>query len=590
MPNPSHLEEIRERYAIERDRRIRAEGNAQYQEIDPSVDPSAEPIERSPLRDQVEVAVIGAGLSGLVVAVELRRVGVESIRLIDRAGDVGGTWYWNRYPAAQCDVESYIYMPLLEEMGYLPTMKYAYQPEIFAHCQAIARKFDLYRDACFQTGVESLNWDDAEGLWTISTDRGDVMKAQFVVLAGGILQQPKFPEIPGLSAFSGNVFHSSRWDYSYTGGGPGPDGGGLPNLRDKRVGVIGTGATGLQIVTPLANAAQHVYVFQRTPTAVLPRNNKATDPEWAKALRPGWQDERMELFQRRLSGILDETDLVDDEWTRSVAPVISAHMAALFGGPDERLRAETVDMETMDVVRNRVAATVHAPDTAAALMPYYSMPCKRPSFHDEFLDTFNRPNVTLVETLGQGPDKITEAGVVVAGREYEVDCLILATGFSLAQGIVASWRVDMVGRDGLPLFEYWGMGMRTFHGVLVRNFPNLFFDSVTQNAGVANFTCNVVELAKYIAYIVGQMRERGYTRVEPTTAAEDAWVEAFAAAEPDSHVTFYRACTPGFYNNEGHLENVPKLGPSLLYGRSVAFYDAIRGWQKKGTLEELDLS
>ena len=240
MPNPSHLEEIRERYAIERDRRIRAEGNAQYQEIDPSLDPSAEPIQRSPLRDQVEVAVIGAGLSGLVVAVELRRVGVESIRLIDRAGDVGGTWYWNRYPAAQCDVESYIYMPLLEEMGYLPTMKYAYQPEIFAHCQAIARKFDLYRDACFQTGVESLNWDDAEGLWTISTDRGDVMKAQFVVLAGGILQQPKFPEIPGLSAFSGNVFHSSRWDYSYTGGGPGPDGGGLPNLRDKRVGVIGT--------------------------------------------------------------------------------------------------------------------------------------------------------------------------------------------------------------------------------------------------------------------------------------------------------------------------------------------------------------
>jgi cation diffusion facilitator CzcD-associated flavoprotein CzcO len=590
MSNSSHVDEVRRIYANERARRLRDEGNAQYEKIDPSLDPWAEPVERSPLRDQVDVAVIGAGLSGLVAAVELRRAGIERIRLIDRAGDVGGTWYWNRYPAAQCDVESYIYMPLLEEMGYIPTMKYVYQPEILAHCQALARSFDLYRDACFQTGVQQLTWDDVDGLWSISTDRGDAMRARYVVIAGGILQLPKFPAIPGLSDFRGKVFHSSRWDYSYTGGHPGRDGGGLPNLRDKAVGVIGTGATGLQIATPLADAARHLYVFQRTPTAVLPRNNMPTDPEWLKTLKPGWQAERMEFFHRRGSGILGEQDLVEDEWTRVVAPVLAAHQAALFGGPEERAQAELVDMEAMDAVRQRVTATVRDPKTAAALMPFYVMPCKRPSFHDEFLETFNRPNVTLVDTAGQGPEKITGTGVVVAGQEYEVDCLILATGFFSASGIVASWEVEIVGRDGMPLSEYWGMGMRTFHGVHVHNFPNLFIDSVIQTAGTINFTSNVVELAQYIAYVIGEAQARKCARVEPTTEAEDAWVEELTAAEPDSHVEFYQACTPGFYNNEGHLENVGRLGPSFLLGRSVEFYEAIRKWREQGTFEGLQLT
>jgi cation diffusion facilitator CzcD-associated flavoprotein CzcO len=590
MPNLNHLDVIRDRYATERARRLRADGNAQYEELDPGLDPWADPIERSPLRDQVDVAVMGAGLSGLVAAVELRRAGVERIRLIDRAGDVGGTWYWNRYPAAQCDVESYIYMPLLEELDYMPTMKYVYQPEIFAHCQAIARKFDLYRDACFQTGVVELRWDEADGFWTISTDRGDAMRARFVVAGGGFLQLPKLPGIPGLSSFGGKIFHSSRWDYVYTGGHPGREGGGLPNLHDKAVGLVGTGATGLQVVTPLAEASRHLYIFQRTPTAVLPRGNKPTDAEWVKTLLPGWQAERIEFFHRRGSGILDEHDLVEDEWTRVVARVVAAHRAALIGGPEEGAFAELTDLEAMDEVRRRVATTVRDPQTAAALMPYYSMPCKRPSFHDEFLETLNRPNVTLVDTAGKGPDRVTETGVVVAGREYKVDCLVLATGFSTGRGAVAGWGIEVVGRNGLRLSQHWSSGPRTFHGIHVRNFPNLFLDSVIQTAGTLNYTSNVIEIAEYIAYVVAETRARGFTRLEPTSAAEDAWVKEVAAAEPESHIEFYRTCTPGFYTNEGHLENVPRLGTSLLHGRSVEFYDAIRSWRKEGTLEGLDLT
>jgi cation diffusion facilitator CzcD-associated flavoprotein CzcO len=590
MPDPSHLDEIRERYASERARRLRAEGSAQYEDLNPSIDPWAEPIERGALRDEVDVAVVGAGLSGLITAVELRRAGVERIRLLDRAGDVGGTWYWNRYPAAQCDVEAYIYLPLLEEMAYMPTMKYVYQPEILGHCQAIARKFNLYRDACFQTGVDELRWDEEVGLWTVTTDRGDSMRARYVVVAGGFLQLPKLPGIPGLPEFEGKVFHSSRWDYDYTGGHPGRDGGGLPKLHDKRVGLVGTGASGLQIATPLADAARHLYVFQRTPTAVLPRDNRPTDPEWAKTLQPGWQAERIEFFHRRGSGILDEYDLVDDQWTRVIAPVVAAHRAALVGGPEERAQAELVDVTAMDEVRRRVAAAVKDPQTAAALMPYYFMPCKRPSFHDEFLNTFNRPNVTLVDTAGKGPDKITSSAVVVAGREYEVDCLILATGFATGRGTMASWGIEVVGRDGLRLSHHWGAGMRTFHGVHVRNFPNLLLDSVTQTAGTLNYTSNVVEIAKYISYVVAETQARGRSRLEPTSAAEDSWVKEVTEAEPEAHVAFYRSCTPGFYSNEGHLEGVSRLGTSLLNGRSVEFYDAIRRWREDGALEGLELA
>ena len=309
---------LRDKYREERDKRLRPEGNEQYVEItaefsDYVEDPYVEPgFTREPLFDEVEVAIIGGGFGGLLMGARLREAGFERIRLIDRAGDVGGTWYWNRYPGAMCDVESYVYLPLLEEMGYIPKHKYSFAPEILEYSRSIARRFGLYEDACFQTGVTELRWDEVDGRWIISTDRGDRMRARFVAMANGPLSRPKLPGIPGINDFSGHTFHTSRWDYRYTGG---DSSGGLAGLRGKRVGIIGTGATAIQCIPHLAESAEHLYVFQRTPSSVDVRNNRETSPEWAATLEPGWQQQRMDNFNILVSGGDQEVDLVADGWT-----------------------------------------------------------------------------------------------------------------------------------------------------------------------------------------------------------------------------------------------------------------------------------
>ena len=587
----SPLDEVRTRYAAERARRVRDDRDAQYGYLDDAPDPWNERVERAPLTDVVDVAVVGAGLSGLTTAATLKKEGVERVRLIDRAGDVGGTWYWNRYPAAQCDVESYVYLPLLDEMGYVPTEKYAYQGEILAYLQSVARRFDLYRDACFHTGVEDAAWDEAEQLWVVETDRGDRFRAHFLVLSGGFLQRPKLPAIPGLSEFQGTMFHSSRWDYAYTGGGPGRDGGGLPGLRDKRVGVIGTGASGLQIVTPLAKAAEHLVVFQRTPSTVLPRNNRPTDPEWASILRPGWHRERVEFFEQWTNGRFDQPDVIADGWTEVYAPVAVRHGAGLAGGPQEQEQAELADLAAMDRVRQRIAETVRDPDTAAALMPYYPMLCKRVGFHDDYLDAFNRPNVTLVDTRGAGVEKVTANAVIAEGREYELDLLILATGFDTVRGYLRSWGFDVVGRAGLRLSEHWRDGMRTMHGVTVRHFPNLFLvAALTQNAITVNYGAHAGVMAEHISYVVGEARSRGHAVVEASEQAEAAWADMVASTASERQTEFLRSCTPGYYNNEGNLESRTRQGSARLGGGSVAYHEILRGWRSAGTLSGLDCS
>jgi cation diffusion facilitator CzcD-associated flavoprotein CzcO len=588
MPELTHLEKIRNQYAQERARRIRADGTSQYVD-DATGDQWAETAHREPLRDRVDVAIIGAGLSGLTCAVELRKAGLERIRLVDRAGDVGGTWYWNRYPAAQCDVESYIYLPYLEELGFMPSQKYVYQPEILKHLQSVASKYDLYKDSCFHTDVTEMTWNDADGLWTVHTDRGDAFEAQFLVTAGGFLQRPKRAGIPGLSEFQGKVFHSSRWDYGYTGGGPGRDGGGLPGLRDKRVGLIGTGASGLQILTPLAEAARQVYVFQRTPVVVLPRNNRPTDPDWAGSLEPGWHRQRMETFTRLGNGYLHEDDPIQDGWTQVVFKVMMAAGAGFFGGPQEREHGELVDLETMDSVRQRVADLVKDPETAASLMPYFRLMCKRPSFHDEYLQSYNRPNVTLVDTHGKGPEKFTETAAVVEGREYEIDCLILATGFDLLHGVLNQWRVDAVGRDGLRLSDYWQDGLRTFQGIFVHNFPNLFLHSTTQTAGPPNYTSSSIEISEQIAHAITQLRERGCRRIEATAEAEAEWVHRVRSIVPEAYRDYTRACTPGFYNNEGDVDSKSGVGRDNYMAGAVVYYDFLRSWRADAAMPGVEM-
>jgi len=584
---------LRERYLAERDKRLRTEGNEQYIEISGEYaryleDPYVSPVERAPLFDTVDVAVIGGGFGGLLAGARLRESGVEDIRVIEKGGDFGGTWYWNRYPGAACDVESYIYLPLLEEIGYVPKEKYSKAPEILEHSRAIGRHFDLYRNACFQTEVTEMRWDDVEGVWVIHTNRGDAMKARFVVMANGPLHRPKLPGIEGIETFRGHTFHTSRWDYDYTGGSSEGD---LVKLTGKRVGIIGTGATAVQCVPHLGAHADQLYVFQRTPSSIDVRNNRPTDPEWASSLRPGWQQERMDNFNALVSGGFAAEDLVNDGWTDIIGNLLIRlrKEATPDLSPEGLARnLEIADFEKMNSIRARVDAIVGDPSTAEALKPWYRQFCKRPCFHDEYLQTFNRPTVHLVDTNGRGVDRITERGVVANGVEYEIDCLIYATGFEVGTEYTRRAGYEVVGRDGTTLTQKWEDGARTFHGFHSVGFPNCFIVSNIQSGFTVNFPHMLNEQSKHIAYILEQARSRGITRIEATPEAEDRWVDTIVRLS-QNNIKFLESCTPGYYNNEG--QPAARGLQNSAYGAGpVAFVGVLEAWRAEDSLAGLSLS
>jgi cation diffusion facilitator CzcD-associated flavoprotein CzcO len=586
-------EALRAKYREERDKRLRPDGIGQYVEPtgrfahfagDPYVAPG---FTRAPLADEVDVALIGGGFGGLLAGVRLRQLGVESVRIVEKAGDVGGTWYWNRYPGVACDIESYVYLPLLEELAYVPKEKYSRGAEILEHCRAIARKYDLYRDACLQTEVTEIRWDEDSARWIVATNRGDAMRARFVALSNGFLQKPKLPGIPGLDEFEGHAFHTSRWDYAYTGGDAN---GGLVKLADKRVGIIGTGATAVQCIPHLAAGAQHLYVFQRTPSSVGVRANRPTDPAWAKSLAPGWQRQRIENFQILTAGGYQAEDLVADGWTDIVRKLLALMLAKPAPDLSPEAIARTVelaDFEQMEEIRARVAAVVSDPATAEALKPWYRQFCKRPCFHDEYLDTFNRPNATLVDTRGRGVERITKKGVVVDGREYEVDCLIFATGFEVGTDYSRRSGYEIVGRGGLTLTEKWRDGIRTLHGIHIHGFPNCFMMSIAQSGFTVNFPYLIDLQAKHIAYLVGAALERGVTRLEASAEAEAAWVAA-VIEKTSSTLEFSQSCTPGYYNSEGQPTEASRQN-GFYMGGPTEFAEILERWRAEGRLEGLEL-
>ena len=584
---------LREKYKREREKRTRSDGNDQYREAAGEFaryldDPGAEEATREPIREETDVAIIGGGFSGLLTAARLRTLGVEDLRILETGSDFGGTWYWNRYPGAQCDIESYIYLPLLEELGYIPKEKYSYRNEIFAHGQAIAKHFDLYRAACFQTRATELRWDGEAGRWLVSTSRGDEIRARFVCMAIGPLSRPKLPGIPGLSDFAGHSFHTSRWDYGYTGG---DSEGNLTGLRDKRVGVIGTGATAVQCVPHLGASAQQLSVFQRTPSSIDVRGNRPTDPDWVKSLEPGWQKERVDNFGILVSGGFQEVDLVSDGWTDIIRKLSGlAEMTGGLGSSPEELAAkiELADFEKMNEIRARVDALVKDPEAAESLKPYYRQFCKRPCFHDDYLETFNRPNVTLVDTDGKGVERITENGVVVAGVEYPLDCLIFATGFEVGTDYTQRAGCEIVGRDGLTLASKWGKEVSTFHGMVSRGFPNCFFMGGIQSAITPNFMELYNEQSQHIAYVIDHGLSNDLLSLEASEQAEAAWVRTIKESSL-GYQQFSLDCTPGYYNNEGK----PGEGPGWFGGNYAAtsqvFFQLLKEWRDKGDLEGLDL-
>jgi cation diffusion facilitator CzcD-associated flavoprotein CzcO len=585
-------EVLREKYRQERERRLRADGIEQYVEVagtyaqfarDPWADPS---FAREPLSDEVDVALIGAGFGGLLTGAHLRERGVESIRLIEKGADVGGTWYWNRYPGVACDIESYVYMPLLEELGYFPSEKYSKGEEIFGHCQRIAEHYDLYRDACFQTEVREIRWDQSDLRWVISTNHGDSMRARFVCMANGFLQKPKLPGIPGIEEFRGHTFHTSRWDYDYTGGDAQ---GNLTNLADKRVGIIGTGATAVQCVPHLGADAQHLYVFQRTPSSVDVRANRPTDPEWAESMEPGWQRHRIENFQVLTAGGVVEEDLVADGWTSITKKLLAMRLNNTSGLSPEEL-AETMelaDYAKMEEVRARVDAIVEDTATAEALKPWYRQFCKRPCFHDEYLQTFNRENVTLVDTHGQGVDRITEKGVVVDDVEYELDCLIFATGFEVGTDYSRRTGFALVGRDGLTLTDKWADGVRTFHGLHIHDFPNCYILSTAQSGLTVNFPYLLDVQARHVAWIIAWALERDVVELEASAAAEQAWVDEIVA-RGERTADSAKHCTPGYYNAEGQADARTRQG-GFYFGGPTEYADILETWRSDGTAPGLDV-
>lgn len=587
------LDGLRDKYARERERRLRPDGIAQYIEMsgrfagfatDPWVDPE---FRREPISDEVDVAIIGAGFGGLLTAARLRDLGVESVRLIDKAADVGGAWYWNRYPGIACDVESYVYMPLLEELGYVPSAKYVKGDEIFAHCQRIAEHYDLYRDACLQTEVQQILWDADASRWVISTNHGDAIRARFVCMANGYLQKPKLPGIPGVGEFRGHAFHTSRWDYNYTGAE-------LEKLADKRIGIIGTGATAIQCVPHLARSAQDLFVFQRTPSSVDVRANRPTDPQWAAGLEPGWQRRRVENFQILTAGGEADEDLVADAWTSVTKKLFLIRQINRGGGsgdvpPDggeENVDpSEMADFAKMEEIRARVDAIVADRTTAEVLKPWYGYFCKRPCFHDEYLQTFNRENVTLVDTRGRGVQRISENGVVVDGIEYPVDCLVFATGFEIGTDYASRTGFEVVGRDGLTLTEKWRDGIRTFQGLQVHGFPNCFVESIAQSGFTVNFPYLLDVQARQVAWVIDWALTHDAGEVEASATAEEAWVDAVIAR---SAMTADRAksCTPGYYNREGKFDTKTRQG-TFYFGGPTEYADLLERWRGDGMLDGL---
>ena len=578
---------LRDKYRVERDKRLREDANDQYNEIkgefsnfieDPYITVD---IDREPFTDEVEVAIIGGGFGGLIAGARLSELGFEDIRIIEKGGDFGGTWYWNRYPGAACDTEAYIYLPLLEELDYVPSQKYAHAPEILSHSKNIAKKYGLYQNACLQTEVTGMQWDALASRWVIQTNRQDRFKAKFVIMSNGPLHRPKLPGIEGINSFSGHTFHTSRWDYEYTGG---DSNGALEGLRDKRVAIIGTGATAVQCTPHVGEAAKQLYVFQRTPSSIDVRANRKTDPEWAASLKPGWQKERMDNFNILCSGGVVEEDLVKDGWTEIIRNLISM---ANYRGEDTNWDEvpqlmEIADFQKMEQIRARAAELVEDPKTAESLKPYYRQFCKRPCFHDSYLQTFNRDTVELVDTNGQGVERITQRGVVAGGREYEVDCIIFATGFEVGTSYVRRSGYDVTGLDDINLSDKWAEGMRTLHGVMTSGFPNLFIISNSQAGFTTNFPHAMDETSQHIGYILNECRKDNLDSIDVEKEAEDKWVEEIIGVSRFAS-DFQESCTPGYYNNEGKPN--PKSVQNGPYGKgSRPYFRITAAWREEGNM------
>ena len=615
-------DELRKKYRLERDKRVRVDGNDQYLEVkgdfsyfveDPYID---EEISRDSLEKTFHTVIIGGGFGGVLSGARLREQGIDDFRIIEKGGDFGGTWYWNRYPGASCDIESYIYFPLLEETSFIPKRKYTDAAETLDYFKVLSDKFSLKENALFQTEVNEVKWISDEKLWFIKTNRQDSIKARYVIHANGFLNRPKLPAMKGINDYQGHTFHTSRWDYAYTGGN---SNGNLNNLRDKKVAIIGTGATAVQCVPHLAAGAKKLYVFQRTPSSIDERNNSNTDIDWFNSQKSGWQKERKENFEGFLTGNFTDKDLVNDGWTEIFRTILGG---LIKNGPsklvllswvltapfyknfykvglrtyirnkfmnfvtreDINKKVEIVDFQKMEKVRARADALVNNPKTAESLKPYYRQLCKRPCFHDEYLQAFNNDNVELIDTDGQGVKELSAEGIIHDGKEYKVDCIIFASGFEVGTDYSRRCGYQVSGIDGITLSEKWKDGLATFHGIHSKGFPNSFFYGPGQGPMTANFTHSLDEQSAHVAYILKQLDKKNMKYVEASEEAESDWINTIISKARNMQ-SFQEACTPGYYNNEGKPNTNP--ANNTYGGGALEYFKLLKDWRKNNKLQGL---
>ncbi|KAK4246090.1 pyridine nucleotide-disulfide oxidoreductase [Corynascus novoguineensis] len=634
------LAEVSQKYTAEAAKRFRPEGLGQFIRLkevgserlralaeDPWVDHAALNA-KEPIKDgsKYKFIVLGAGYGGLLYAVRLIESGLatgpDDILMIDSAGGFGGTWWWNRYPGLHCDIESYCYMPLLEETGYIPKSKYAPGPELLEHADRIATHWKLHDKALFRSSVKTIRWDDASRLWNLELTEGRgpgeqsrelKLQARYVLLASGILTNPQVPKVPGLETFAGSIFHTARWNYQVTGGSPNDEA--LTGLEGKRVGIIGTGATAIQVVPKLAKYAKELYVFQRTPSGVWWRGQRPTDPEEWKtkiARKKGWQRERMLNLDSYLTDGAEEgqENMVADGWTEMPAfsAVIGSPRHGIVEPTPEKIaehlgRLYKLDFPHAEEVRARTDSIVKDPETAAKLKAWYPTWCKRPTFSDEYLQAFNLPNVHLVDTDGKGVDSANSSGLVVAGKEYPLDILVLSTGYvtpSIGGGSPAvRTGVEIYGRGGKSLDDKWQtQGASTLHGVCSSGFPNLFFTPLSQSSQASNNAFTLDVGTEHVTHIIEKAEARvgGDALVEVTSEAEEAW-----ALEIMQHASWFASvmgCTPGYITSEGEalqrsadpMEMAKKARGSNLSQGMAAFLKLLQEYRAEGSLKGFEIA
>jgi len=611
---------VQEKYGKERAKRLRPEGSSQYidlsqsdkfrrLQVDPWLDDASPTLDAASQADtECQVLILGAGFGGLQSAVRLIEAGVDvkRIRIVDQAGGFGGTWYWNRFPGLMCDIESYIYLPLLEETGYMPKHKYSYGPELREYCNIIARKWQLTDKALFQTRMTGMVWHDESKQWLVSMaqtrNAQEVpfqMRAQFVITASGGLNYPQLPDLPGLDTFQGYMFHTSRWHYSYTGGSPTDPS--LEQLKDKTVAIIGTGATAVQSVPHLAKWAKHLYVFQRTPSAVDERGQRPTDAAWwarEVAGDKGWQQTRNENFLAQFTDA-KPPDMIDDGFTRmSSYRTVIGKPGVVESIPEYLSSLHELDLPRQERLRTRIEEIITEKSVAQNLKPWYPGWCKRPCFHDDYLPAFNQPNVTLVDTDGKGVDRLTEGALVFNGQEYLVDLIVFSTGYSSPIGVGPAERASMTirGRNGQTLSQKSADGLNTLHGVATNNFPNLFWAGIAQAGFCPNQTFSLDIFAKHVAFIIASAIEKAggkkLVSVEPSQEAEDAW--ALQVAMRAGAMAGMSGCTPSYFNREGEADK-DKSGAEQFeaakqapWGEGLVSYrNVVEDWRAEGNMEGL---